>query len=45
VQNVVGHELFEALSKGARLDDGTGGTIKGGAVCYLTARLAVQAGP
>jgi phage/plasmid-like protein (TIGR03299 family) len=39
VQNVVGHELFEALSKGARLDDGTGGTIKGGAVCYLTARL------
>ena len=39
VQNVVGHELFEALSTGARLDDGTGGTVKGGAVCYLSARV------
>lgn len=39
IQNVVGHELFEALSKGARLDDGTGGTTKDGAVCYLTARI------
>ncbi len=39
VQNVVGHELFEALSKGAELDDGTGGTVKGGAVCYLSARV------
>jgi len=39
VQNVVGHELFEVLSTGARLDDGTGGTVKGGAVCYLAARL------
>lgn len=39
VQNVVGHELFEALSEGARLDDGTGGTVKGGAQCYLTARI------
>jgi phage/plasmid-like protein (TIGR03299 family) len=39
VQNVVGHELFEVLSKGARLDDGTGGTVKSGAVCYLTARV------
>lgn len=39
VQNVVGHELFEALAEGARLDDGTGGTTKDGAVCYLTARL------
>lgn len=39
IQNVVGHELFEALSKGAVLDDGTGGTIKDGAVCYLTARI------
>jgi len=39
VQNVVGHELFEALATGATLDDGTGGTVKGGATCYLTARL------
>jgi phage/plasmid-like protein (TIGR03299 family) len=39
VQNVVGHELFEALAKGARLDDGTGGTTKSGAVCYLSARI------
>jgi phage/plasmid-like protein (TIGR03299 family) len=39
VQNVVGHELFEALSHGARLDDGTGGTVKTGAVCYLSARV------
>lgn len=40
VQNVVGHELFEALSKGATtLVDGTGGTVKGGALCYLSARL------
>lgn len=39
VQNEVGHELFEALSKGAQLDDGTGGTVKGGAMCYLSARL------
>jgi phage/plasmid-like protein (TIGR03299 family) len=39
VQNVVGHELFEALSTGARLDDGTGGTVKSGAVCYLSARV------
>lgn len=39
VQNVVGHELYEILAKGARLDDGTGGTVKGGAVCYLAARL------
>jgi hypothetical protein len=39
VQNVVGHELFEALSKGAELDDGTGGTVRGGAVCYLSARV------
>lgn len=39
VQNVVGHELFEALSKGATLDDGTGGTIGGGTRCYLSARL------
>jgi phage/plasmid-like protein (TIGR03299 family) len=39
VQNIVGHELFEALSQGARLDDGTGGTVKGGAVCYLSARV------
>jgi phage/plasmid-like protein (TIGR03299 family) len=39
VQNEVGHELFEALSEGARLDDGTGGTVKNGAQCYLTARL------
>lgn len=39
VQNIVGHELFEALAKDARLDDGTGGTIEGGKVCYLMARL------
>jgi phage/plasmid-like protein (TIGR03299 family) len=39
VQNIVGHELFEALSHGARLDDGTGGTVKGGAVCYLSAQV------
>jgi phage/plasmid-like protein (TIGR03299 family) len=39
VQNIVGHELFEALSTGARLDDGTGGTVKSGAVCYLSARI------
>jgi len=39
VQNVVGHELFEALSQGAKLDDGTGGTVKNGAVCYLSARV------
>lgn len=39
VQNIVGHELFEALAKGATLDDGTGGTINGGALCYLSARL------
>src|SRR6266545_7768965 len=36
VQNIVGHELFETLSKGTKLDDGTGGTVKGGAVCYLS---------
>lgn len=39
LQNVYGHELFEALSKGARMDDGTGGTTNGGAVCYLAARV------
>jgi phage/plasmid-like protein (TIGR03299 family) len=39
VQNDTGHEIFELLSKGARLDDGTGGTVKNGAVCYLSARL------
>jgi phage/plasmid-like protein (TIGR03299 family) len=39
VQNSFGHELFEALSKGAVMDDGTGGTIKDGALCYLSARL------
>lgn len=39
VQNVVGHELFEVLAAGARLDDGTGGTIGGGKRCYLSARL------
>jgi phage/plasmid-like protein (TIGR03299 family) len=39
IQNVVGHELFEALSKGASLEDGSGGTVKGGAVCYLSARV------
>jgi phage/plasmid-like protein (TIGR03299 family) len=39
VQNIVGHELFEALSTGARLDDGSGGTVKAGAVCYLSARV------
>jgi len=39
VQNIVGHELFEALSTGAKLDDGTGGTVKNGAVCYLSARV------
>src|SRR6266511_113908 len=39
VQNIVGHELFEALSVGARLDDGSGGTVKAGAVCYLSARV------
>ncbi len=39
VQNIVGHELFEALSKGAQLDDGTGGTVRNGAVCYLSARV------
>ena len=39
VQNVVGHELFEALAKGASLADQTGGTVKGGRQCYLTARL------
>ncbi len=39
VQNIIGHELFEALSQGAKLNDGTGGTVKGGAVCYLSARV------
>jgi phage/plasmid-like protein (TIGR03299 family) len=39
VQNIVGHELFEALAENARLDDGTGGTVKNGAVCYLSARV------
>lgn len=39
VQNDVGHEIFEALSEGARLDDGTGGTVKNGALCYLSARV------
>ena len=39
VQNIVGHELFEALSKGATLEDGTGGSVRGGALCYLSARL------
>jgi hypothetical protein len=42
VQNVVGHELFEALSKGAELDDGTGGTVKGGAVCYVITVLILS---
>jgi phage/plasmid-like protein (TIGR03299 family) len=37
--NETGHELFEALSKGAVMDDGTGGTIKDGSFCYLSARL------
>jgi phage/plasmid-like protein (TIGR03299 family) len=39
VQNYVGHQIFEALSEGARLDDGTGGTTHNGAVCYLSARI------
>jgi phage/plasmid-like protein (TIGR03299 family) len=39
VQNVVGHELFEALSEGADLEDGTGGTTQSGKTCYLTARV------
>jgi phage/plasmid-like protein (TIGR03299 family) len=39
VQNIVGHELFEALSIDAKLDDGTGGTVRAGAVCYLSARV------
>lgn len=39
VQNDVGHEIFEALSEGAALDDGTGGTVKNGAMCYLSARV------
>ena len=39
VQNDVGHEIFEALSEGAALDDGTGGTVKNGALCYLSARV------
>ena len=39
VQNPVAHELFEALIEGARLDDGTGGTVRGGKVCYLSARV------
>jgi len=39
VQNDIGHEIFEALSVGARLDDGTGGTVKNGAMCYLSARV------
>jgi phage/plasmid-like protein (TIGR03299 family) len=39
VQNDVGHEIFEALSEGASLDDGTGGTVKNGAMCYLSARV------
>lgn len=39
VQNIVGHELFEALTHGAKLSDGTGGTCRGGKVCYLTAQV------
>jgi phage/plasmid-like protein (TIGR03299 family) len=39
IQNVVGHEVFEALAQGAVLDDGTGGTIRNGSTCYLSARL------
>lgn len=38
-QNETGHELFEELSKGAVMDDGTGGTIRDGSFCYLSARL------
>lgn len=39
VQNDIGHEIFEALSEGADMDDGTGGTIKNGAMCYLCAKV------
>jgi phage/plasmid-like protein (TIGR03299 family) len=39
VQNDFGHQLFEALSKDSAMDDGTGGTIRDGALCYLSARL------
>jgi len=39
VQNEIAHQLFEALIEGARMTDGTGGTVKGGKVCYLTGRI------
>lgn len=39
VQNVVGHELFEALGGAADLFDGTGGTVYGGKGCYLSALI------
>ena len=44
VQNIVGHELFETLSTGARLDDGLE-TVKAGAVCYLSARVTSRVIP
>lgn len=38
-QNVVLHELFEALAGQAVLTDATGGTVRGGALCYLSALI------
>lgn len=39
VQNIIGHEIFEALIEGGTLIDATGGTTKGGRVCYLQGKL------
>lgn len=39
VQNETCHELFEAFVEGTNLTDGTGGTVKGGKVCYITGRV------
>jgi phage/plasmid-like protein (TIGR03299 family) len=39
IQNVVGHEIFEALIASHKLTDATGGTTNGGAVCYLQGQI------
>ena len=39
VQNIVGHEIFEALIEGGTLIDATGGTTRGGRMCYLQGKL------
>jgi phage/plasmid-like protein (TIGR03299 family) len=39
VDNIVGHEIFEALIANRKLTDATGGTTMGGGVCYLQGRI------